>query len=384
MNTHFRTMLRRGSRLMFCATLLSLIIFLNSCQKEQAFNQSNRNASDLSNAKANIIVHAGESIQAAVDAAQPGWLIKIEPGTYSESITINKGGIKLVGIVQGANGVIIQNPGDEEDGIVVGDAGDGFSLSYVTVKNFEENGVLLDSVDNFSISHVTATNNGEYGIFPVHSSHGVIDHCTASGHTDTGIYVGQSTDVNMESNTATENVNGLEVENSSDIDVVNNQSYDNVCGILIDLLPGKDIKTSNNVHVEHNHVYKNNHINFGEIGSLESFVPSGLGILVLGTDGTTVEDNAVNGNNFSGITVFSTLVLAVLADIPPENFADIEPNPDGTIIRENILNRNGLEPPVLDIPLPGVDLLWDGSGINNCWKDNTFKTSAPDPLPTCN
>jgi hypothetical protein len=97
-----------------------------------------------------------------------------------------------------------------------------------------------------------------------------------------------------------------------------------------------------------------------------------------------VEDNAVNGNNFSGITVFSTLVLAVLADIPPENFADIEPNPDGTIIRENILNRNGLEPPVLDIPLPGVDLLWDGSGINNCWKDNTFKTSAPDPLPTCN
>ena len=381
MNAIKKDMPQHISSLLFFTCLCFAIIFINGCKKEQVSSQLQ--SSDANDLKANIIVHSGESIQAAIDAAQPNWVIKIEPGTYSESLTVNKAGIKLIGI-SGGLPIIIQNPGTEEDGISVGDAGDGFMLKNVTVQNFEENGVVLDSVDNFTISNVNALNNGEYGIFPVHSQHGTIDHCFVSGHSDTGIYVGQSSDVTMSYNIATANVNGLEVENSSDIDVVNNQSYDNVCGILIDLLPGKDIKTSNNVHVEHNHVFKNNHINFGEIGSLESFVPSGLGILVLGTDGTTVEDNAVNGNNFSGITVFSTLVLAVLADIPPENFADIEPNPDGTIIRENILNRNGLEPPVLDIPLPGVDLLWDGSGINNCWKDNTFKTSAPDPLPTCN
>ena len=46
-------------------------------------------------------------------------------------------------------------------------------------------------------------------------------------------------------------------------------------------------------------------------GQLESFVPPGLGILVLGTDETTVEKNTVTGNNFSGITVFSTLVLGI-------------------------------------------------------------------------
>ena len=360
----------------------AVIISIIGCKKEQ-YTKANETASDLSNAKADIIVHSGESIQAAVDAAQPGALIKIEPGTYLESITVSKAGIKLVGITQGASGVIIQNPGDEEDGIVVGDAGDGFVLKNVTVKDFAENGIVLDSVDNFTISHVTATDNGEYGIFPVFSSHGVIDHCTVSGHTDTGIYVGQSSDVNMEYNTATENVNGLEVENSSNVNVTNNQSYDNVCGILIDLLPGKDIKSSTNVYVANNNVYKNNHINFGEEGSLESVVPSGLGILVLGTDQTTVENNTVTSNDFSGITVFSTLVLVALGGITAEEI-DVEPNPDGTRVIGNVVQKNGANPPELIIPLPGVDLLWDGSGSDNCWSDNKFKTSYPSPLPSCN
>ncbi len=363
--------------------LFIIIVIFSSCKKEQTLQQS-QSSSDLSNAKADIIVHSGESIQAAVDAAEAGMLIKIEPGTYTEAITVAKAGIKLVGVTENGTGVIIQNPGDEEDGISVTDAGDGFTLQNVTVRNFEENGVLLNGVDNFTISHVTTIDNGEYGIFPVHSSHGVIEHCSASGHTDTGIYVGQSSDVNMQFNFAFENVNGLEVENSSNINVTHNQSYNNVCGMLIDLLPGKDVKTSTNVYIANNHVYNNNHVNFGEPGELESFVPSGLGILILGTDETSVEKNTVTDNNFAGITVFSTLVLGALAGIPPEAFADIEPNPDGARIQNNVVQQNGAAPPSLPIPLPGVDLLWDGSGMGNCWSNNHFKTSYPSLLPSCN
>jgi hypothetical protein len=88
-------------------------------------------------------------------------------------------------------------------------------------------------------------------------------------------------------------------------------------------------------------------------------------------------------NNFTGIVVFSTLVLGTLAGLPPEAFANIEPNPDGTQIRSNILTKNGQAPPVLSIPLPGADLLWDGSGTNNCWSNNIFNTSFPSPLPSC-
>jgi len=366
-----------------------MILMLFSCRKDSSTLVKQEAASDLtsadiSNIKADIIVHAGTSIQAAVDAADAGMVIKIEPGVYNEAVLVEKAGIRIIGISSGGSSVIIQNPGEEENGITVTDAGDGFLLRNVTVQNFEENGVFLDSVDGFSLIHIVTISNGEYGLFPLHCSNGKIEHCSATGHTDTGIYVGQSSDVTMQYNTAYANVIGLEAENSDDIVVTNNRAYDNCTGIMVDLLPQKDIKTSDNVRVTKNHSYNNNHINFGEPGSLESVVPVGIGILILGTDNTTVDNNNVTDNNFTGIVVFSTLVLGELAGLPPEYFADIEPNPDGAYIFRNLAKRNGFAPPPLPIPLPGVDLLWDSAGINNCWSNNIFKTSSPDPLPACN
>lgn len=366
---------------------ISATVFISSCKKEDTQMQSglqSENASGSMGVQAIIIVHAGTSIQAAVDAAQPGTLIKIEPGTYAEAIQVNKANIKIIGLIQNNIGVIIQNPGEEEDGINVGDAGDGFSLQNVTIQNFTENGLVLDSVDNFTLSHIQAVNNGEYGIFPVHSTHGTIDHCTATGHSDTGIYVGQSSDVIMQFNIAHDNVSGLEIENSTDVTVTNNKSYNNVVGIFVDLLPGKDIKTSSNVYIGHNHVYKNNLVNFGAVGSLESYIPTGIGILVLGTDQTTVENNISTGNNFTGIAVFSTLALADIVGLPLDYFDDIEPNADGARITKNMLRNNGAVPPPPPLYYPGVDFLWDGTGTDNCWSDNNFTTSYPSPLPLCN
>ena len=181
-----------------------------------------------------------------------------------------------------------------------------------------------------------------------------------------------------------DNVNGVESENSDNIVITLNDAYNNTLGIFADLLPGLTITSSTNIRIIANIVRNNNHPNFSPPGDLAAVVPSGIGILVLGTDQTIVEKNFVTGNNFTGIVVFSTLVLGTLAGLPPEAFADIEPNPDGVRVRGNILSKNGLLPPTLPIPLPGADLLWDGSGLDNCWSANIFKTSFPSPLPPCN
>ena len=370
----------------FMGLIVLSTFLLPACKKEMTPTNDdslNLKSKEVSSAEKEhrIIVHAGSSIQAAINTADAGSVIQVDPGIYKEAIVVNKPGIQIIG---SRIGVIIQNPGDEENGITVNDNGDGFVLKNVAIQNFEENGIILVRVDNFTISHVTAINNGEYGIFPVHCSHGTIEFCVVKGHSDTGLYVGQSSDVTMQFNTALENVNGLEIENSSNVSVIRNQSFNNVCGILIDLLPGKDIKTSANILVRNNNVFNNNHVNFGEPGSLESVVPKGLGILVLGADNVTMENNIVTGNEFAGITVFSTLVLGSLAGIPPEAFADIDPNPDNARIIRNLVKKNGSNPPTLPIPLPGVDFLWDGSGLNNCWASNIFNTSFPSPLPKCN
>lgn len=150
------------------------------------------------------------------------------------------------------------------------------------------------------------------------------------------------------------------------------------------LLPGLVEKHSTNIVISKNEVEDNNHINFAHEGELEAAVPSGSGILIVGSDNTLVLDNKVSGHQFVGIAVVSTLILGSLLNppLPPEYFADIEPNPDGVSVVGNHLENNGYNPPQ-GLPLPGVDLLWDGSGNNNCWSKNHYTTSFPSSLPAC-
>ncbi len=381
--------MKKSINLLGLGLAMIIALFFFSCKKESPQNLQDtllpsNDPANLKNAKsADYVVHSGGSIQAVVDAAKPGAVINIEPGTYYEDVTVNKPGIKLIGLGKKGQEVIIQNPGGEENGITVNDNGDGFELTNVTVKNFKENGVYLSHVDHFLLSHVTTINNGEYGLFPVFSSNGVIENCISTGHTDTGIYVGQSTNVVVNSNDAFANVNGIEIENCSHIEATKNNSYNNVCGILVVLLPGLTVKSSTDITLTKNDVHDNNHVNFAVPGGgFEAFVPSGSGILIVGTDQTTAKNNTVTGNHFTGIATVSTLVLGLIAGIPPAAFADIEPNPDGTRIEKNDLSNNGTAVPA-GLPFPGVDLLWDGSGNNNCWSKNNYSTSYPAALPQC-
>jgi hypothetical protein len=95
-----------------------------------------------------------------------------------------------------------------------------------------------------------------------------------------------------------------------------------------------------------------------------------------------VEGNEVTGNDFIGIGVASTGLVALLAGLPPEAI-DVEPDPDGARIRANTVTGNGANPPDLGLGLPGVDLFWDGSGVGNCWAGNVFASSLPSDLPPC-
>ena len=334
-------------------------------------------------ASTHLVVHPGESIQAAVSAAAAGAVIEIEPGTYREAVHVAVPGLRLVGRSgETGDGVVIENPGGAETGITVAPGSNGFALINVTVRGFGGNGVLLSGVRGFLLSRVTALDNGEYGLFPVHSSAGVIERCRTSGHNDTGIYVGQDTNVTVTASVTFANVNGIEFENSRQVRALGNDAYDNVVGILVVLLPGLDAKTSSDVLVAGNRVHDNNHVNFAPPGDLAAFVPTGSGILVVGADRVTVARNLVTGNQFVGIGVASTLVLGQLAGLPPAAFGDIEPDPDFDRIVGNVVVRNGGAQSPIPF-LPAVDLLWIPAGTGNCWSRNRFHTSFPEPLPAC-
>lgn len=329
-----------------------------------------------------VVVSPGQSIQTAVDAAGANAVIHLEPGIYSEAVTITAAGVKIVGLTDPAgNGPIITNPGGAANGISVRPDANDFALVGVTVRGFDRNGVLLSRVDGFLLSRVTAQDNGAYGLFPVRSANGVIEHSIASGHRDAGLYVGQSQSITMRRNVVFGNVVGIEASNSSDIKLLANDAHDNTNGILVVLLPGRQIKTASDILVSGNQVSGNNRPNFAAPGDLVGAVPAGTGILIVGADRVRAEENHVSGHDFIGLGVGSSLILALLSGAPPAAFADIEPNPDGVEVRNNVVTGNGTQSP---IPfLPAVDLLWDGSGVGNCWLGNTFGSAAPPTLPAC-
>lgn len=362
--------------------LLFGALAVGACDVADRFGPSNYRPLAARFGSPDAVVPAGGSIQAALDAAGPGAVIHLSPGLYAQAVTVTQPGVKLIGLTdQAGNGAVIANPGGVRNGISVRTGADDFSLVNVTVRNFDANGVFLVGIDGFLLSRVTARNNGAYGLFPVRSTNGVIEHSIASGHADAGLYVGQSRGVTMRQNVVYGNVVGIEASNSSDIKLLANEAYDNTNGILVVLLPGRQIKTASDILVTGNKVHDNNRPNFADPDDLVAAVPPGTGILLVGVDRTKAEGNTVTGNQFIGLGVGSTLILAALSGAPPEAFADIEPNPDGVRVRDNFVTGNGVASPVPF--LPPADLLWDGSGSGNCWSGNTFGTSVPPVLPAC-
>ena len=90
----------------------------------------------------------------------------------------------------------------------------------------------------------------------------------------------------------------------------------------------------------------------------------------------------VSGNNSYGILVANFCVTSHLS--PAQCAAlGIDPNADGNVIAFNQVTGNGLAPSPLIAPLPGADLLWDGTGAGNCWASNTTVSTFPAQLPSC-
>jgi parallel beta-helix repeat protein len=334
---------------------------------EQAFLDSQGTVPAMM-AAPTVELHPGDSIQDAVDHADPGTIILLDPGTYTQTIEVTRPGIIIAGR-GGAAGVILSNPGDADNGIQVDAGVTNFALVGVTVEGFGSNGVLLDHVQQFAFIGNQFINDGDYGLFPSLCSTGLIFGNIATGNRDTGIYVGQSINVAVMGNSASGNVNGIEVENSINVSVFANTAIDNTVGILVDLLPGLDVKFASNTTVTDNLVLANNHPNFGNPSDIASVAPSGVGIFVLGTNATTVSDNTVLGNATIGIGVASSTLLTLLDGT---SVNDIQPLATNTHVANNMVQ--GL--------FGGADLVWDGMGINNTWTGNTFQTVvSPVPLP---
>ena len=353
------------------------------------------------------VVQPGDSIRAALAQAQPGDRITVLPGVYREgaaadptALTVTLDGIALVGLSSPGHPVVLQNAGGQSYGLWVSPADSaeppvagprppcgssgatlrGFLLSGFTLQGFHQHGAHLACVDGFALIGNVSDGNDVYGLFPVLSRHGVLANNEVM-HTglDAALYVGQSDDVLISGNRVHDNLLGIEVENSRRCTVLGNDVSANTVGLLVHVLPHLLRTTQEHTTVALNKVHDNNRVNTADPEDAVAAFPPGIGILLVGADTTTVSGNHVTRNGSLGLGVVSPCLGQDCAGF------DVDPNPDGNRIVGNVIQGNGTAPPPGSpmAALRPADLLWDGTGEDNCWQFNVFTTSVPPALPAC-
>jgi hypothetical protein len=315
------------------------------------------------------------SIQAAVDAARPGDLILISPGTYHESVEVTTERLVLRGLDR--NLVILDGRHSLDNGIAV--AANGVAVENLTVTGYRQNGVLFSGayaseergaypgygqdygagelvIDGYRASYVTAYNNGTYGLYAFAARNGIFEHSYASGHPDSGFYVGQCKPCNvvLRNLVAEQNAIGYYGTNASgDVWVVESVFRRNRLGITPNSQDAERLAPQSDTWVVGNLVADNNNPNTPEI-------PMGFfggGIAVGAGTSNKIFKNRVVGHLGAGILV-----------IPLDNR-----DPEDNEIRDNLLIDNGVDlvARLLGSP-PGT----------NCFVANQFSTSDPVEIET--
>jgi len=320
-----------------------------------------------------FVVNQGESIQEVIDRAAPGSTIRVQPGEYYESITVDVDRITLIG----GDGTPATRPaldghGVHSDAVIV--SGADFTMSNFEVRHFVGNGVVAQETTNFTLKDSRLEDTGLYGVYPVRSSFVKVQRVEVIGARDAGIYVGQSRGIVVENCVAHGNVTGIEIENSVDARVERNNVYDNAGGILVIALPGNPSKEARRTRVALNQVTGNNHENFADPGSVVSKVPSGGGVFILAADDTEVTENQIKDNNSFGVGVLGLETL-----FPGRGTFDVGALPDRSRIHANSYSGNGskADKSILAAGLKGADLLWDLSGPTNVWNEPGATAAVP-------
>lgn len=314
---------------------------------------------------ADLIVRDGEAIQDAVRKASPGDTIMVYPGTYHETVFIDKDSITLTGIIEEGRRPVLDGKDTLNDGVLV--SGHNVTVQKLHVRRYKGNGLMTQGGNNFKILSNIVEGAGVYGIFPQFGKNGLVAYNVIWGIEDAAIYVGMCDNIDVVHNETFGSVMGIEAENSHEILIENNYVHDNSAGIMLSLVPSLPIKTSADMIVRNNFIVNNNLKNFAPDGAIAASVPAGAGIFIFATDNIRIEGNLIKDNESVGIMAADHGFIGGVPD--PE----MDPRPDRIQVLDNQFINNGTAPKdtiagLLDaINLKtGPDVLGTGKGRKNC------------------
>ena len=264
-------------------------------------------------------VYPGMSIQEAIDEAEPGDTIMVEPGTYSApddstyGLHITTPNLRLIGKVKKGRGdagkVRLVYSGefyepsnqclapDQNDRAPVCDEGqrtgvyaapagcefemneeeckaaleleeddpipylEGFYIRGFSVEKFPRNGIQTRWVDDFEFVRNESVKNLNNGIYPTLSANGLVSNNESYGSLDTAMWIAGSENVRVIGNELHGSVIGFEITVSNEVEVKQNEMYNNTVGVGLFHPNGAGnppLPVMANWLIEQNDIYDNN------------------------------------------------------------------------------------------------------------------------------
>ncbi len=343
-----------------------------------------------------------KTINRAIRKARGGDLIRVRKGTYREGVKVTGSGydgLRIVGDRKRPGRVVINSKGlrgaAAQNGVLVNNA-DGVTVSGLKLVNYKGNGVFFVNVNGYSASHLIAAGRGVYGVYAFNSKGGTIRDSVAYDNNDSGFYIGQTPKQSKPKRSlvtrvrAYRNVLGFSGTNMRYVTITKSQWFNNGTGIVPNALKSEKFPPPQENVISGNHVFWNNYNYYagakfriprsGPAGL--SGYPLGVGILLFGGQGHTVEKNKIYGNWLVGFGAIEQLTL--LGEKSPALR-------EAAVLRRNTVRNNDFGLGGRD--LNGRDMFYDGSGTQNCFSNNTLRspnlpadnsTFAPCPGPAAN
>lgn len=318
-----------------------------------------------------LVVRPGESIQKAVDDAEPGATVLVSPGTYRESVLVTRSDLTL----RGAGGRTVITPGAERAGNACAQEGNGICvigkpdqpvedvhIRSLTVSGFKKNGVWATRTDRLTVTGVRALDNGTWGIAQERSTRATVVGNTARDNGDAGIFVANAIDREggaldtkgtvVSGNQMSGNRLGSTLRRVRNLIFEHNVMTGN-CGGVFAVGDESEPRTGD-LMIRANLVRENNEYCPGNprLAHIQ-----GAGIVLTGVEDVTVTRNVVQGNTgdspfAGGIVLFKSFVGA--------------PNSDN-VISHNVALDNG-----------PADLADRDDGTGNRFEGNVCRVSEPE------